>query len=193
MADDKPKLTMADRVIRRAHRHTLAATVLANVPANELDKVIIALEQFAIRGLEVACLYSHVCDGDIIKFVDYIGKLAERPTDCPNPECGATWQPAKPDESHIFGPKRKESEYMCAMADCETEAPWACSRCYIVRYCSAACQQLDYPRHKDECLATVSAIKDAAKFGKAYARGIFKGTLSIGDKQFDSLWQKWGK
>ncbi len=45
-----------------------------------------------------------------------------------------------------------------------------CAACKSVCYCGAACQTLDWRRHKPECRASVAAVKALAEAGITYVQ-----------------------
>ncbi|KAK6980801.1 hypothetical protein R3P38DRAFT_3117104 [Favolaschia claudopus] len=47
--------------------------------------------------------------------------------------------------------------FRCARSDINLQA---CAQCRLVRYCSRACQKLDWPEHRQSCRSRVSVLKD---------------------------------
>jgi hypothetical protein len=187
-------LTIAKRIMSISGRNTLVAVILANL-GEQTEMVIAKIESLKLRKCQIVCIWSHFCDANKLKFIEYILAMTSLPKECPRGIADenrepCNWEPkSRPDESHIFGPELLPSEKDCAMTDCDTPATATCSRCYTVRYCSALCQRLDWKRHATECKKVTKAIAMVAPYGIEYARRVIRNNIRISDAQFDRLWQ----
>ncbi len=179
----------AERIMNIAKDNTLAAVVLTGMAPEIVLGALDIMEKYHITRDMVNCFWTHECKHDRGLFDHYIISLKARPAGC---QMGCIWEPAKVDESEIFGPTEKESFRDCAMANCETPSKYFCSYCYCVRYCSSLCQRLDRTRHRGECKHVVDAVLLLKPRGEIYAKRIVKNNISISDDTWKRLWVKHG-
>ena len=60
--------------------------------------------------------------------------------------------------------------HYCHTESCSNTAPLKCSRCLTVRYCSEACQRLDWRHHRETCCSLGHAILKQELFERIQQR-----------------------